>query len=528
MRERELGLRVLCVSVAVVAFAILSFSAPVIGVLPYSAPAMLAILIALMLRDFERGAAYSRVLGMSVAAFVILLFTDFKNFPEKALSAFVVSDAHFPESFKATAEQVLKLTSLAFCGIFFFSLLESENSPRFERAEYRKWPHSLRTLWNGNIQFVLLVLEAACVGVAILGYFSDRYFHLTHIERMGASTRMLATYAAVVLPVLVISPLLLLGVRDVFRSLFTAGFGSPKLLQRLPWLARSVPSRPIVAGLSAAVFGLILSLGYYPVLAAQISPKQVFESYKAMSRTGEALGMIGSSSGVARYYAGQGVPTFNSVSAGFEWLVGSKERRWLVIRSADLANTNFMFRARNQPVRNLPVLDARSSEILLVSNQLRANEHNANPLESMVLAEPPRPQRLLDVNLGDKLDVLGWDVRTPQGAAVQAVEPGKDYVFNIYFKVVAPLSGSWETFIHIDGFQRRFNGDHATLGGKYPFNLWRTGDYIVDSHPINLEPNFTPGSYKVYFGLFSGARRLEVRRGRHDDNRVDGGSLVVR
>ncbi|HEY4159480.1 MAG TPA: hypothetical protein VGM29_15330, partial [Polyangiaceae bacterium] len=101
-------------------------------------------------------------------------------------------------------------------------------------------------------------------------------------------------------------------------------------------------------------------------------------------------------------------------------------------------------------------------------------------------------------------------------------------VFVIYYHVHAALSGNWETFIHIDGQARRFNGDHPTLHGKYPFNLWRVGDYIADRDEFSLEPNFGAGDYQVYFGLFSGNKRLEVRRGPAQENRLQAGVLHVR
>src|SRR6185436_3122676 len=143
-------------------------------------------------------------------------------------------------------------------------------------------------------------------------------------------------------------------------------------------------------------------------------------------------------------------------------------------------------------------------EILLASNVLLPGEANRNPLDTYVLDEAPRPAHPVDGNFGDQLDVLGWDLFGPDGKPVASAVPGRPYEFRIYYKVVQSISGNWETFVHIDGFQRRFNGDHPTLDGKYPFHLWRVGDYIVDPHTITLEPNFTPGEYNVYFGLFIG------------------------
>ncbi len=82
--------------------------------------------------------------------------------------------------------------------------------------------------------------------------------------------------------------------------------------------------------------------------------------------------------------------------------------------------------------------------------------------------------------------------------------------------------------MHIDGFQRRFNGDHAVVDGKYPMNLWQPGDVVVDDLNFQLEPNFTPGDYTVYFGFFSGDTRFRVARGPQHENRVVAGAIHVR
>ena len=181
------------------------------------------------------------------------------------------------------------------------------------------------------------------------------------------------------------------------------------------------------------------------------------------------------------------------------------------------------------PRTNLPVLDARSSQILLVSNELAGGERNQSPLESFVLDREPEVGNRIGAVLEDKLENVGWDVWDQAGQArVDSVVPGRKYRFRIYWKVLAPVTGEWETFIHIDGFQRRFNGDHKTTGGKYPFSLWQPGDVVVDDYEFSLEPNFTPGRYGVLYGLFVGDNRMKVKSGKHDDNRIDGGGLVVK
>jgi len=527
-REREAALRLLALAFPVTALLVYGFSAPVFGPLPFGAVAALAIAIALFFRDFERGLSLSRAASMVVVAFFVLLFVDFKNFPEKALSAFCVTDPHFPDSFRATAERILEASTLVLCGAFFFLLQErsSHEDPRFRLEDYRAWPRVLRDLWAGNLQFSLLVLEAALIGIYLLGTLSERFLHGGKADTFSTTPRTAALAAAVALPLLVFSPALLTLVRDSFRTLFDPKLGTLVGRGQLGRTLAGGLSRGAVALYVCVGFGLVLSLGYYPALMARISPKQVFEVYARESKPGEALGMLGANSATATYYAGRTVPSFDTAAHAFEWLTAVPERRWLVIRRSDLGMMNMLFRGHGAPPQNLPVLDARSSESLLVSNEL-GRERNENPLDPFLLSLPPHPSHPLDANLGDKLDVLGWDVLDEKEKPASEIEPARSYTFVIYYRVIAPISGSWDTFVHIDGFQRRFNADHPTLEGKYPFNLWRVGDLVADRFNFELEPNFGAGKYEVYFGLYSGNRRLEVRRGRGTENRLEAGTLDV-
>jgi hypothetical protein len=317
------------------------------------------------------------------------------------------------------------------------------------------------------------------------------------------------------LPVLVVAPNLCLLARDACRVVFR----------------RLRITRASAALAAIAAFGAALSFGYYPLLARQISPKEVFESFKHLAQPGEELSMVGSGagSGGARYYAHRDVRAFPSSQDAFSWLTEhDSERRWLVVRASDLAQMNSQFRGRRAPARNLPVLDARSSEILLASNLLRPGETNQNPLSKWLPDERPRPTHPLDVDFNGQLRGLGWSVTTRDGEPVTSVRAGKPYVFHFYYEVTRPISGEWQTFIHVDGYQRRYNGDHDTLEGRYPFRLLREGDYMEDTHPFELEPNFAGGTYTVFYGLFRGDQRLEVKRGPAEDNRVNGGPLEVK
>jgi 4-amino-4-deoxy-L-arabinose transferase-like glycosyltransferase len=281
--------------------------------------------------------------------------------------------------------------------------------------------------------------------------------------------------------------------------------------------------------LGGAVVGLILCAFYYPALANQLSPKEVFESYRRLCPDAP-LALLGVGGRTSAYYAGGQPQTMSDANGAYNWLIaGGSAHRCLALKAEELPKLNQLWREHApEPKTNLPILDARSSQILLASSWVGPHDKNDNPLSTIVLSVPPHPQRRIDVNMDDKLEVIGIDLADERGKLVDAVSPGRTYHLKTYYRVLAPVTTEWEGFIHIDGYHRRHNGDHKPTNGKYPMSLWLPGDLVVDDHDFKLEPNFTPGDYDIYFGLFVGDTRMKVKSGPSDgDNRVHGGPLRV-
>jgi 4-amino-4-deoxy-L-arabinose transferase-like glycosyltransferase len=297
------------------------------------------------------------------------------------------------------------------------------------------------------------------------------------------------------------------------------GFVGDVLRHRAPGLA-----------LGGAVVGLVLCVAYYPALANQLSPKEVFESYRQVC-PGAPLALLGVGGRTAAYYAGGQPQTLNDATGAYNWLAAAgSQRRCLAMKAEELPKLNQMWREHAPPESrtNLPIVDARSSQILLAASSFAPGDKDENPLSAILLSAPPHPQRPLDVNMEDKLNVIGIDLLDERGKLIDAIAPGKTYHMKTYYKVLAPVTTEWEGFIHIDGYHRRHNGDHKPMNGKYPMALWLAGDLLVDDHEFKLEPNFTPGTYEIYFGLFAGDTRLKVKSGLSDgDNRINGGPLRV-
>ena len=528
-REQDLALRLCALSTGVTTLVIQTALAPLFGPLPFAAPAACAVLIALALHDLDLGAAGSRWLGLFVAAALVLIVLDVRSFPNKALVPLAALDLPFPASFAkrgfAWFAAVGAVLSLAF-------LFIAEAPPgfarasRFRRADYAAWPKFLSTHWSGLLWFGVLTLGSALLGFELILLLSDRHLHWGARDGVGETTRLAVRAGWLLVAAFCAGPPLVLLGRDVLRSLLDPGatlrcaVDGP--LPRLPRFGRGS-----AAAVLFALGGAALSFGYYPALMQRLSPQGAFERFRREAKPGEPLGLLHVDAAGARYEAGILPRELSDVDSALDWLLAPGPRRFLGFRGSDLASLNAGYRARSSPRRNLPLLDASASEMLLAVSSLPAGASERNPLARDVLTARPAPTHPLSADLAGKLEVIGWDLQR-RGRDVESLSTGTDYELTLFFSVREPLAGEWQVFIHIDGLQQRYNGDHALLAGKYPPSLWLPGDFIADRHVIHLPPNFRSGSYRLLFGLFDADHRLEVRHGLHEDDRVVAGTLTVR
>src|SRR5690606_26118462 len=130
------------------------------------------------------------------------------------------------------------------------------------------------------------------------------------------------------------------------------------------------------------------------------SPKEIFESYQRTRRGSEPLALFGVGGRTAAYYAGGQPLILKDTQSAYEWLMAADPgtRRFLAVRAEELARLNRTYRDKTQSGQNLPVIDARSSQIVLVASSLADNEKNQNPLSRIVLTTPPKPQRKIEAN----------------------------------------------------------------------------------------------------------------------------------
>ena len=527
--ERELPehrLRQLVAAALVLGYFAHSALAPVTGTLPFVATPACAIAVGLMLADLTGRRRTSRVVAMSAVALLALIYFDFRARPESAFAAFGTSSSMFPTALEVTHQRAWLLATVLLLVPFFFAVQEAARAHSARAPvsaawdDFRGYLGSLRSAYGGNLWFGLVALWLLLFSWCLALLVGERVLSLSMFKGWWSLARTAVLHAWWVLPaLLLLAPLTVLCARDVVRWLARRGRAGPGA-----WVALS---RSGLATLGVVAAGLLLGLAYYPQLASEFSPKRVFEAYRARAKPGEPLGLLGVSSSVAAYYTRESPEWLATPVEAARWLEAEGPRRFLLVRAADLPELNAMHRKATRPALNLAVLGEGPSEMLLASSRL-AGESNRNPFEPLVINRAPRLAHPVDANLAGRLEVVGWQIHTEAGAPANVVLAGQRYELQLVYRVVGPFMDEWETFVHVDGFGRRFNADHATLQGKYPMRWWNKGDIIVDEHAFTLDPNFTPGDYRLYFGMYRAQRRLPVKRGRHDDDRVDGGVIKIR
>ena len=526
---RDTAVRVALLVGSAAAYGVFAWLAPYVGTLAFAAPALLAAIVGVVIHDYERGGASSVAFGVAVLLACVVLLKDMTAIPLKTLAAYGVAEAELPKGFAPVDSSLLGAAAACFAAFALLTWLDppgllgddsDASGPRLwlrRRIEvYERVARQLVQIWSGNLLFAFLVVEAALVGLGAMLLVGRRldWASVTRMPQMfayfGLNAWWVLPLGAVAVPLLV----------DAARFAFALAVRSA----RLP--------RGSAMALGGLLTGAMMAFGFYPAVAAQLSPKEVFDVYASLHGPGEPLGVLGLSARVGRFYAaGEDSRALASARAAGRWLVGGRsvdppQRRWLAFRERDLGELNSLYRAES--AQNLPVIDAQSGNILLASNQL-AGARNENPLDAVVLAAPPEHiQHPLAVTFGSELEGLGWEVEDEGGRLVEHVVPGRHYSLRFYYRVLKSVRRAYKAFLHIDGYGRRHNGDHDVLDGKYAMTRWLAGDVIVDRYDLILEPNFSPGSYALFYGFFIGGERFEVTRGDHHEGRVRGGVIVVR
>lgn len=300
---------------------------------------------------------------------------------------------------------------------------------------------------------------------------------------------------------------------------------------------RTRVQRGLVLGTIALqlAFAFAVVQWFIPAASKHLSPRDLYGKTKQLDAKAPLGQYHFNSSGAQYYMNGRTATNLNTLDDLLNFL-RRPERVFVFVGSEELASIDQAARAprtpavpgtpapapTGAPTTNYFVVDDSNSHFLILSNHLQPAERDLNPLRRLVSSFPPAPKVPVKANFEDKLELLGYDL--PAEAS-----RGGDILVRLYFKVLQPVGGSYKVFLHFDGPGSRVNGDHVPLDGRFPTQFWSTGTYVTDEYLLKPDRATEPtGLFQLYFGFFSGDRRLKVKEGPSDgENRVRLGSVHV-
>ena len=146
----------------------------------------------------------------------------------------------------------------------------------------------------------------------------------------------------------------------------------------------------------------------------------------------------------------------------------------------------------------LHVLDDSHARYRLVANTLPAGMQDRNEIPQVILDAPPQLEHETLVRFEGYVEIIGWEVDR------QPLVRGGQGTLRLAMKVLRPLPGGTKLYARfLKGRLSRINGEeHELLGGIYPPNLWRPGDYVLHEFTFDVPPlEILPGTYDFVIGL---------------------------
>jgi len=251
----------------------------------------------------------------------------------------------------------------------------------------------------------------------------------------------------------------------------------------------------LVAIVGTVLFAAFLAYGWQPALSANLSSKQMFDSYMALSKPGDQLVVMGDMGDAVYDYAPTAKPELVTTRQQVVDAIGRSGRVFAIAPQTELCQLH-----REIGGKPYFVLDDRNTRSLLPSNKVDGTT-DKDPLRTPIPHEPtaknpitPKTTRAFQ----NHLELLGWSIP-------RAVNRGDKFTVTSYYKVLQPVGGNWRVLYHFDS-GLRFNGDHEPINGRCQTATWQPGDYIVDTYTVSAGGGaLSPGPYEVWTGFFTGA-----------------------
>ncbi len=125
------------------------------------------------------------------------------------------------------------------------------------------------------------------------------------------------------------------------------------------------------------------------------------------------------------------------------------------------------------------------------------------------LFEVPAVERPLEVQLGENVKLLGYDLQPV------VARPGERLHLTLYWQALQEMDTSYTVFVHLLDGDNRIQGQRDSLPGGgtlppaqgqaalLPTTGWASGEVIVDPYEIAVDPAAPPGQYTIALGMYN-------------------------
>ena len=140
----------------------------------------------------------------------------------------------------------------------------------------------------------------------------------------------------------------------------------------------------------------------------------------------------------------------------------------------------------------------------------RRESFDRQPLRgSLVLGQLPADARKVGSVFGDRIELAAFDLRPAQP------KPGDRLDIRFYWRALKPINEDYQVFVHGDsmgGYARRIHADHYPAKGKYPTDVWRPDEYIVDPFSMSVPGDYGGNRLGIYTGMYKDNYRVPLTK----------------
>lgn len=125
---------------------------------------------------------------------------------------------------------------------------------------------------------------------------------------------------------------------------------------------------------------------------------------------------------------------------------------------------------------------------------------------SLLLGTTPSNMTPVGAEFG-KAKILGYTLDPAKP------EPGDSVTVTLYWTATGPIPEDYQVFVHgdaIGGNAPRIHGDHFPARGKYPTDVWREGDVVLDPFTIRIPSGYGAKQLGINVGLYLGNYRVPL------------------